>query len=165
RTPSVGRQPRSLPRAPTPEPPVTVDHPDAALLPLPLCGAGVVLRGARAALLGTGVSGKQKPLATPSSLPLEPKQKPRSASIAAPEFDLSASLAWVGFLAFGTQQGYGLTESCGIILLETPGNNAHKFGSSGLEAKVISLSTLKPLPPNQLGELCFCGLNIMQGQL
>ncbi|MQM23810.1 hypothetical protein Taro_056880 [Colocasia esculenta] len=58
-------------------------------------------------------SQQTSPLATPSSLPLEPKQKPRPAAKAAPEstdwiassltrrFGLGAGLAWVGFLAFG----------------------------------------------------------------
>ncbi|MQL78753.1 hypothetical protein Taro_011190 [Colocasia esculenta] len=65
-------------------------------------------------------------------------------------------------------QGYGLTESCGVVSVETPGDSARKFGSTGhlipgLEAKVISVDTLRSLPPNQLGELCFRGPNIMQG--
>nr|WAU48301.1 4-coumarate: coenzyme A ligase [Colchicum autumnale] len=65
-------------------------------------------------------------------------------------------------------QGYGLTESCGIISLEYPQGGVRQFGStgllvSGIDAKVVNIDTLKPLPPNQLGELCFRGPNIMQG--
>uniref|UniRef100_A0A1D1Y9J4 4-coumarate--CoA ligase n=1 Tax=Anthurium amnicola TaxID=1678845 RepID=A0A1D1Y9J4_9ARAE len=65
-------------------------------------------------------------------------------------------------------QGYGLTESCGIASLESPGEGVNQFGSSGIlvsgvEARVVTVDTSKPLPPNQLGELCFRGPNIMQG--
>nr|WGU11317.1 4-coumarate:CoA ligase 4 [Crinum x powellii] len=65
-------------------------------------------------------------------------------------------------------QGYGLTESCGIISMEFPKGGARQFGStghlvSGIESKVVSVDTLVSLPPNQLGELCFRGPNIMQG--
>ncbi|KAG1354986.1 4-coumarate--CoA ligase-like 1 [Cocos nucifera] len=68
-------------------------------------------------------------------------------------------------------QGYGMTETCGIISLENPHKEeARQFGStgilaSGMEGKVVSVNTLKSLPPNQLGELCFRGPNIMQGYL
>lgn len=63
-------------------------------------------------------------------------------------------------------QGYGLTESCGIISLDFRGT--HQFGStgplvSGVESKVVSVDTMNSLPPNQLGELWFRGPNIMQG--
>nr|UIP35215.1 4-coumarate-CoA ligase 3 [Leucojum aestivum] len=65
-------------------------------------------------------------------------------------------------------QGYGLTESCGIISLEFFNGGNRQFGStghlvSGIESKVVSVDTLDSLPPNQLGELCFRGPNIMQG--
>ncbi|XP_020589147.1 4-coumarate--CoA ligase-like 7 [Phalaenopsis equestris] len=67
-------------------------------------------------------------------------------------------------------QGYGLTESCGIISLEYPQRKDRPFGSTGflsagVVGKVISVDTQKPLPPNQLGELCFRGPNIMHGYL
>ncbi|KAJ6840843.1 uncharacterized protein M6B38_118940 [Iris pallida] len=65
-------------------------------------------------------------------------------------------------------QGYGLTESCGIVSLEYPKGETRQFGStgqlvSGVEGKVVSVDTQKLLPPNQLGELCFRGPNMMQG--
>ncbi|CAL9753350.1 unnamed protein product [Musa acuminata subsp. burmannicoides] len=68
-------------------------------------------------------------------------------------------------------QVYGMTETCGLISLEIPApGEVRDFGSvgtmvSGMEAKVVSVDTLKPLPPNQLGELCFRGPNIMQGYI
>lgn len=66
-------------------------------------------------------------------------------------------------------QGYGLTESCGIISLEYPQGKDRVYGSTGfltagVDGKVISIDTQMPLPPNQLGELCFRGPNIMQGK-
>ncbi|KAL0920402.1 hypothetical protein M5K25_009538 [Dendrobium thyrsiflorum] len=65
-------------------------------------------------------------------------------------------------------QGYGLTESCGTISKEFPQGKDRIYGSTGflsvgIDGKVISVDTQKPLPPNQLGELCFRGPNIMQG--
>ncbi|XP_020262537.1 4-coumarate--CoA ligase-like 1, partial [Asparagus officinalis] len=65
-------------------------------------------------------------------------------------------------------QGYALTESCGVMSLELPKGAPRQFGSaghliSGVEGKVVSVDTLKSLPPNQLGELCFRGPNIMRG--
>ncbi|PUZ42806.1 hypothetical protein GQ55_9G611000 [Panicum hallii var. hallii] len=66
-------------------------------------------------------------------------------------------------------QGYGMTETCGVISLEYPEKGqARQFGStgpllSGIEAKIIDVETLKCLPPNQLGEICVRGLNTMQG--
>ncbi|KAH7690446.1 4-coumarate--CoA ligase protein [Dioscorea alata] len=65
-------------------------------------------------------------------------------------------------------QGYGLTESCGIISVEYSFGESRQFGSTGhlvagVEGKVVSVDTLQLLPPNQLGELCFRGPNMMQG--
>ncbi|XP_042476791.1 probable CoA ligase CCL7 [Macadamia integrifolia] len=66
-------------------------------------------------------------------------------------------------------QGYGLTETCGVATLENPnGGLARNSGSSGqlasgLESKIVSVETQKPLPPNQLGEVWLRGPNIMQG--
>lgn len=68
-------------------------------------------------------------------------------------------------------QGYGMTETCGIISLEYPQKGqVRQFGStgalvSGVDAKIVDVETLKCLPPNQLGEICVRGLNIMQGKI
>ncbi|KAF3328194.1 4-coumarate--CoA ligase-like 1 isoform X1 [Carex littledalei] len=66
-------------------------------------------------------------------------------------------------------QGYGMTETCGIISLEYPAKGEpRQFGSTGtlvtgVEAKIVETDTLKQLPPNKLGEICVRGPNIMQG--
>ncbi|TVU46367.1 hypothetical protein EJB05_05896, partial [Eragrostis curvula] len=66
-------------------------------------------------------------------------------------------------------QGYGMTETCGIASLEyTQMGQPRQFGSTGalvtgVEAKIVDTRTLNHLPPNQLGEICLRGPNIMQG--
>ncbi|KAM4078342.1 hypothetical protein ACB094_09G030000 [Castanea mollissima] len=65
-------------------------------------------------------------------------------------------------------QGYGMTEACGDISLANPKEGSHLSSStgtllSGVECQIISIDTLQPLPPNQLGEIWFRGPNMMQG--
>ncbi|KAJ3682484.1 hypothetical protein LUZ60_015057 [Juncus effusus] len=66
-------------------------------------------------------------------------------------------------------QGYGMTETTGIISLEYPKEGeSREFGSTGtlapgVEAKIVETDTSNILPPNKLGEICVRGPNIMQG--
>ncbi|KAL5540783.1 hypothetical protein UlMin_042396 [Ulmus minor] len=63
--------------------------------------------------------------------------------------------------------GYGMTKSCGIISIENLRDGSWFSGStgclaSGIESKIICVETSMPLPPNQLGQICIRGPNMMQ---
>ncbi|KAL3684289.1 hypothetical protein R1sor_002311 [Riccia sorocarpa] len=70
------------------------------------------------------------------------------------------------------RQGYGMTETgaSAVIVREGDYDFANKYNSCGhlccyLQAQIVDVSTGKPLPPNQEGELWLRGLNIMAGYL
>ncbi|XP_073148511.1 probable CoA ligase CCL7 [Henckelia pumila] len=66
-------------------------------------------------------------------------------------------------------QGYGMTETCGAISIESrKAKTSRPSGSTGVldpgvEARIIDTHTMKPLPPSKTGEIHIRGSNVMQG--
>lgn len=63
-----------------------------------------------------------------------------------------------------------MTETCGIISIEIGREGSRFSGSTGhlgpnIEGRIINIETSKSLPPNELGEICVKGPNMMQGTM
>ncbi|MBA0702876.1 hypothetical protein Goari_022865, partial [Gossypium aridum] len=65
-------------------------------------------------------------------------------------------------------QAYGMTEACGNISMENPKGGPPFSASTGtlmplIQSKIVSVTTMNPLPPNQMGEICIRGPTITLG--
>jgi acyl-CoA synthetase (AMP-forming)/AMP-acid ligase II len=84
--------------------------------------------------------------------------------------DENLTRACIERLGCSIRQGYGMTETSPVTHSSPPQASQVKFGSVGVpapntECKIIDLQTGGPLGPNQEGEVCVRGPQIMKGYL